>query len=48
MELSVSKCQRIDIYDNKEEQILDKYEGEDEGEDDGYILFFFVALFPPL
>ncbi len=43
----VSKCQRLGVHDDEEGQSLDKYEGEDEGEDVGYVLLSFVAPPPP-
>ena len=45
-ESSVSKCPRLDVYDNKEGQGLEEYEGESEGE--RYVLFPLIAPHPPL
>lgn len=45
-ELRVSKHQRVDIYDDKKGQSLDRYKGEGEGKDVEYILFLFVTLSP--
>ncbi len=45
-EPEVSKRQRMGVYDHEEGQSLDKYEGELEGEDIGYVLLSFVT--PPL
>ena len=44
--LKDSKCQRLDAYDNKEGENLDKLEGKDkgEGEDIGYTPLPFIAL----
>ena len=38
------KRQRLDSYDNEEDEGLDKFEGESEKEGIGYILLLFVAL----
>ena len=38
-----SKRQRLDTYDNEEEENLDKFEGEGKGENTGYIPFPFIA-----
>lgn len=43
MESSILKYQRLDIYNKKERQGLDKYEDEDE--DKKYIFLSFIALF---
>lgn len=42
--LKVEKCQRLNEYNNKEGQGLDKYDGEGEG--DRYIFFAFITLIP--
>ncbi len=41
-----SKRQRLGVHDDEEGQSLDKYKGEGEGEDVGYVPLPFVA--PPL
>lgn len=42
-ELKVSKCQCASEHDNKEEQSLDKYEGECKGKDIEYVPLPFIA-----
>ena len=32
------------MYDNKERESLDKFEGKSKGEDIGYVFFSFIAL----
>ena len=44
IKLRGSKHQHLDLRDNKEEEDLDKFEGENKGEGIRYVLFFFVAL----
>ena len=43
MEPKSSKYQRLDLHDNKEEEGLDKFKGEDERENIKYVFFLFVA-----
>ncbi len=43
----VSKRQRLGMHNDEERQSLDEYEGENEGEDIGYIPLPFVAPLPP-
>ena len=44
MELRDSKCQRLDLHNNEEEESLDKFEAEGEGEGIGYVPFLFVTF----
>lgn len=45
IELKRSKYQRLDTYDNKEKQSLNRYKGESVG--NKYIFLLFVAYFLP-
>ena len=48
MKLNYLKHQRLDIYDDKEEKSLDKFESKNEEKDIKYIPFPFIAsTFPP-
>lgn len=47
MELKVSKCQRVDVYDNEKGQNLDEYKDKDEREDIRYVSLPFVTFPPP-
>lgn len=38
----ILKCQQFDIYNDKKEQDLDKFENKDENK--RYIMFFFIIL----
>ncbi len=44
-ELRGSKCQQLDLHDNEEEEGLDKFKDEGEGENIGYVSLPFIA--PP-
>lgn len=44
MESKGSKCQQLDIYNNKERKDLDKFEDEGKGENIRYISFLFVNI----
>ena len=43
MEPKASKCQQLNLRNNKEKEGLDEFQGESEKEDIGYILFLFIV-----
>lgn len=46
-ESSVSKCQRLDVYNDKKRQGLDKYKSEGEGKIHIHFLYMAYLLPPP-
>lgn len=43
MEPKISKRQCVNMHNNEKRQSLDKYEGENKGEDIRYVLFLFIT-----